>query len=257
MPTTLSNSYMVCFDNLSALNQEMSDLLCMAVTGGSLSKRALFTNNDEFIISLKRKVVITGILPVAKQSDLLDRSIIIELERVPDHLQVGEEVIRQRFEKDLPDILGICFQILSKALAIVDTLTFDRLPRMADFSRYGYAIAEAMGVEGQQFMDAYTHNQKMGVSVAIEANALAQAIVAFMQNRNEWQGKASDLLETLEHVCVNQHIDKSHHSFPKSASQLSQKVKLIKVDLEVKGIGVETVPVRGGYNLIQLKKIDG
>lgn len=44
---TLSNQYLICFDNIDSISKDISDLLCTAVTGGGYSKRKLYTDSEE------------------------------------------------------------------------------------------------------------------------------------------------------------------------------------------------------------------
>ena len=57
-------------------------LLCRAVTGSSFSKRALWTNDEDFYYNFKRNLGINGIDLAATKADLLDRSILMETERI-------------------------------------------------------------------------------------------------------------------------------------------------------------------------------
>lgn len=89
MPTSLedlaivlNNHYMPSFDNLERLSAAQSNMLCMAATGGAFSKRTLHSNSDETIHQFKKSIQLNGVNIVATKSDLLDRSIILELERI-------------------------------------------------------------------------------------------------------------------------------------------------------------------------------
>lgn len=48
------------------------------------------------------------------------------------------------FEKEKPYILGGIFDILSKAIGLYDTITVRKSHRLADFHKFGCAIAKAM-----------------------------------------------------------------------------------------------------------------
>ena len=78
----LAHNYVTFYDNISTIRDWVSDLLCRAVTGSGFSKRVLYTDDDDFIYSLKRCVGFNGINLGATKADLLDRGLIIQLERV-------------------------------------------------------------------------------------------------------------------------------------------------------------------------------
>lgn len=71
------------------------------------------------------------------EPDVLDRSIMIELERIRDENQLTEEEIFREFEQQLPQLWGYIFDTISKALIIKDTLNLEKLPRMSDFVVWG------------------------------------------------------------------------------------------------------------------------
>ena len=48
----LHNNYFTSLDNLSSLSRRVSDTLAVAVTGGSVSKRALYQNTNEIVLDL-------------------------------------------------------------------------------------------------------------------------------------------------------------------------------------------------------------
>lgn len=49
----LSNCYMPSFDNMTGISAEKSNLLCMASTGGAISKRKLYTDDENVNIEVK------------------------------------------------------------------------------------------------------------------------------------------------------------------------------------------------------------
>ena len=95
----------------------VSDLLCRAVTGSGFSKRVLYTDDDDFIYSLKRCVGFNGINLGATKADLLDRGLIIQLERVAKEKWRKIEDIWKEFEEIRPQLLGYILDILVKVLA--------------------------------------------------------------------------------------------------------------------------------------------
>jgi len=56
MNIQMYNRYQIVYDNLSYISKEVSDTLCKAITGSSNSKRILYTDLDEIILSIKRKL---------------------------------------------------------------------------------------------------------------------------------------------------------------------------------------------------------
>ena len=78
------SSYFVSLDNLSNLSSQMSDALCSLSTGAGVATRQLYTEFDVKAFKACWPIVINSIVDVATRSDLLDRTIIIPVERLAD-----------------------------------------------------------------------------------------------------------------------------------------------------------------------------
>lgn len=250
---TIANGYMPSFDNLDSLSSEKSDLLCTAATGGSFSKRALFTDDDEVLLSFKRCVVLNGINLVVTKPDLLDRSIILELERIAEDERKEERAVWAAFEADRPAIVGGALATLAQAMRIYPTIELDRLSRMADFTRWGYAIAEAMGYGGEAFLEAYAKNQGKSNEEAISAHPVASAVVALMASTPNWRGTVATLLSALEKVAETEKINTNVKVWPNAAHILSRRLKEVQSNLKQKGI---TFDIRhaGDAKTVTIKK---
>ncbi|MDU4853953.1 MAG: hypothetical protein E6X72_06105 [Clostridioides difficile] len=249
----LANNYMPCFDNLDTLSSDKSDLLCTASTGGGFSKRTLFTDDDETILSFKRCVGMNGINVVVTRADLLDRSIIEELERIDESERKEEKEIWKDFEADMPQIVGGALNTLSKAMSIYPNVKLNRLARMADFTRWGYAIAEALGIGGEAFLDAYFSNQNKSNEEAISSHPVASAIVALMKSTTNWNGTVAELLGTLERVAEIEKINTHVKVWPNAAHILSRRLKEVQSNLKQVGI---TFDIRhmGTAKVINIKR---
>jgi len=232
----LSNNYFPCFDNLDNITSEKSDMLCMAATGGGFSKRKLYTDEDETILYFKVPVSLNGINVVATRADLLDRSILLELDRIPAHERKEESELWDEFKEDLPKILGAIFNTISKAMSIYDDIKLDRMGRMAEFTRWGYAIAEAAGIGGEVFLDAYINNQNRANEEALESNPIALAMMKLMGEQNSWKGTITKLLWELNRVATRENIDTYSKLWAKEANVLSRRLKEVKSNLEQVGI---------------------
>jgi len=233
---SLANNYMPSFDNLDGITAAQSDLLCMTSTGGGFSKRTLFTDEDETLLELLRCVAMTGINVVVTRADLIDRSVIIELDRIPKEERKEERTIWEAFEKDKPLIVGGALQTLAEAMAIYPTLKLEELPRMADFTRWGYAISEVLGYGGQRFLEAYHQNRNQSNEEAISSHPVAASIVALMKNNHKWSGSVAALLTKLEMVADQEKINTHVKTFPKASHILSRRLKEVKSNLEEIGI---------------------
>ena len=235
----ISKNYVPCFDNIDTISNQVSDLLCIAVTGGGHTKRKLYTDDEEQVMFFQRFIVLNGINVVATRPDLLDRCILLELERIPPNERKEEKVLREEFDKDKPIILGAIFETLSKAMSIYDQVELNNLGRMADFTRWGYAIAEVLGIGGDKFLEAYLNNQNNANIEALESHPVGFAMYNFMEDKTVWSGSPTKLLSELEIVAGFEKIDTTNSNWAKTPNVLSRRLNEIKSNLLDLGIEFE------------------
>ncbi len=180
----LSHNYIAYYDNVSVIQDWISDLLCRAVTGSSFSKRALYTNDDDIYYNFKRIIGINGIDLAATKADLLDRSIITQTERIDKKDRLKIKKIWEKFNQLKPYVLGYIFDILAKVLRYKEEhgeIDFPNgLNRMADWEEYAEIISRCMGNPDGEFQRVYQENTGVQVDEAIESSHLSQTILEFM-----------------------------------------------------------------------------
>ncbi len=248
--TVLSNNHFVAFDNISSIKNEISNILCQAVTNGSLCKRKLFTDNEEVVINIRRVVALNGMALTVTQTDLIDRSLIINFKRITDEQRLTEAELNEKFTKLLPDILGAIFKIIKNALRLYSKVNLGSLPRMADFAKVGYCIAESMQVGmGEMFLNSYSQNNLHAIESAAENSPVISAVLELMSKQDEWSGTAAELLAVLRSTFPDSLVGSD---FPKSAQYLSQKLKTHTNDLRKLGVIVDKH--RGRQRVITLRK---
>ncbi|MCA3099730.1 MAG: hypothetical protein INH00_18315 [Rhodocyclaceae bacterium] len=85
------NSHMVSLENLSHLQPQYQDALCVLATGGGYSARTLYTNAEETIIELRKPIMVNGISVIVTAQDLLDRTVHIDLPTI-EHRETSGEI---------------------------------------------------------------------------------------------------------------------------------------------------------------------
>ncbi len=235
----LQQHWFLPFDNVSYINEEVSDTLCRAITGGGIQQRKLNTNAEDCIFTFRKCFAINGINNVATRSDLLDRAILIELSRIDDKDRRELSEVQNSFKVDLPYILGAIFDVLSKAISTYPTIKLEKLSRLADFTRWGYAIGEALGGKGQIFLEEYNRNIDTQNIEAINNDVVATLIIAFMKNKKEWKGRISELYNSLLNLTTTCGVSAHSKQIPKGANHLSRKLKALKSNLLIIGISFD------------------
>lgn len=237
---SLQKHWFLPFDNVSKISTEVSDALCRAVTGSEIQQRKLYTNGEDYVFKFQRCIAINGINNVVDRADLLDRSILIQLRRIPEEDRRELSEIREGFYKDLPDILGGVFDVLSKAVAIYPTLERKGLPRMADFAMWGRAISKALGDDEDAFLKEYAMNRRQHSFEAVQSDMAAAMTVAFMENKPTWEGRVSDLLVEIRKLAPNLGINPNAKEFPSQPNRLSRRLNALESNLRDAGISFST-----------------
>ena len=235
----LAHHWCVVFDNISHLSTNNSDALSKAVTGDGFSKRELYSDDDDVIYSFRRCIVINGINLVATKPDILERSILLELERVPEGKRRAEKEMLAGFEKDLPKILGGIFNVLQKAMQIEPTLELSSMPRMADFARWGCAISQALGYTQEKFLTAYQENINSQNDEVLLESLVAVLLQDFMDDKVSWHGTPTLLRNELIKVADAKDINvEDEQGFPRTSNTFGKQINELKTNLATKGLHI-------------------
>jgi energy-coupling factor transporter ATP-binding protein EcfA2 len=233
----LHHHWYVGFDNITALNTDISDIICRAVTGEGIFKRKLFSDSDDITYSYRRCIGLNGTSLMVTREDLLDRSLLFELERIEGKARLEERSIWPDFERNKAYILGSVFTILSRALSLVDKIQLDELPRMADFAKWGFAITEAIKEgTGKEFIDLYNLNINMQNEALLSSNPLLSAIYIVMSKQKSWHGSPTELYRLIQEISRKENINTRSNNWPKEPNQITKKLNELRSILVHYGI---------------------
>lgn len=241
---TLAHHAFLFFDNVSYISEVTSDILCKAVTGSGFPKRELYSDDEDVIYTFKRCLGINGINLVSTRPDLLERSLLLGLDRIDPRNRKQDKELNESLERDLPLILGGILDVLVKALQIHPKIKIENTPRMADFASWGCAISEALGDTAENFLKAYEANIANQTEVSINENIVASVLVSFMADKEEWRGSASKLLQELTHHGAPDQFDIREKYWPKSSAILMRRLNELAVNL--KAVGITFVSISSG-----------
>src|SRR5437879_13926043 len=93
--------------------------------------------------------------------------------------------------------MGALFDAVSAGLKNIDKVTFDRLPRMADFAKWVTACEPGLGWQAGTFIAAYQDNRATANESAIESSSIGLLILKLVEDRG-FNGTAKELKEALE-----------------------------------------------------------
>jgi DNA polymerase elongation subunit (family B) len=258
---------LLIYDNVDKIPEWFSDFLCQLVTGADLSKRKLYSDDEDFAYNFKRIAILNGLHVPLTKPDALDRSIMIHFERIPNRERKTESEIDAKFKEMLPHLLGKILDVLVRAMKIHPTVKLESTPRMADFSTWGVAIAQALaemdneqkqsrasGTSGaviadfakMQFLNAYSEIiERQNVDV-VEATSVGPVLLYwfneslpdqqdeagdFYRKNKHWEGTPGELLVQLNQVAERLGTEVKDKDWPKKPHNLMHVLKPIVPDL--------------------------
>jgi hypothetical protein len=231
------HAYVVMLDNQNTIPEWAADILCRLVTGEADSKRRLYTDDEDYIIELRRAVLLNGINVPTDRGDVLDRSLVVELERIPDAERKTEEDLWERFEEEHSKLLGVLFDILSKAIALKPSIKLSRRPRLADWGEYAATVYEVLGWGAETFLKDWDDVARTQNQATLDGSPVAQAIIKFMEDKEEYNATSSEMHSKLKVVAAQLGVDvERDKAWPKSARWLWRRIKEVLPLLVAAGI---------------------
>jgi hypothetical protein len=189
------------------------------------------------IIELRRAVILNGINVPTERGDVLDRSLVVELERIPDGDRNTEEQIWEHFAQEHPRLLGALFDILSKVIALKPSIKLSRRPRLADWGEYAASVYEVMGWGAETFLRDWDEVVKVQNQATLDGSPVAQAVIKFMEDREEYTATSSEMHSKLKVVAAQLGVDvERDKAWPKSARWLWRRIKEVLPLLVAAGI---------------------
>ena len=220
------HAYVVMLDNQNIIPEWAADTLCRLVTGEADSKRRLYTDDEDVLIELRRAAILNGINVPTERGDVLDRSLVVELERIPDAERRTEEELWEAFEREHPRLLGAAFDVLCKAIARKSSLRLSRRLRLADWGEYAAAVYEVMGWGPETFLKDWDEVVRVQNQATLDGSPVAQAVIKFMEGREEYTATSSEMHSKLKVVAAQLGVDVDRdRAWPKSARWLWRRIK--------------------------------
>lgn len=233
------NNYMVSLENLGSGREGLSaneqNTLCSISTGGSISERKKYTDNEESMKVVKNPIMLNGISSFVTAQDLIDRSVILELEAIQTINRIDDTDIKQAFIKDKPEVLGALLDLTANVFKILPSIKSNELPRMAGYGKIGLALERIMDWDNS-FLECYKNNQHESITEVLDSEPVMIVLRGFLSNRgNNWVGYWKDLLGFLKDEAPS-------HNFTLekiTPRGLSAKIKQNARVLKTVGIGVK------------------
>lgn len=211
-------------------------------TGGAFAKRQLHSDGEEHIINLTRPIAINGIGDIIRRQDLSDRSLVISMPVLAEHMRKDEATLWAEFEHDKPIILGAFLNALSVGLHNLPSVQLKTVPRMADFSRLAVAAEPAYSLGGRSFMETYSENREMAAETIVESSVLANVVLRFIKS-NAWRGTPKELLEQLSQLASE--TERASRQWPKLAATMKTQLDRLAPALRKQSVDVKHIRSNG------------
>src|SRR5215212_4544700 len=231
-----AHCYILVLDNQNYFPEWFQDTLCRLVTGESDSKRVLYTDEDDLIWSMMRAVVLNGINPPTDRSDVQDRTLPIELDRLPKEGRLPEDDFWMQFYLKQPELLGAIFTALSGALRERHNISLDEKPRLADWGLYAAALYKDQGWGVDQFVEDWETVEKNQQQGTLDGSIVAQVIISYMKTHDRVEQPAAKLHATLEDHAEDDFDLSRDKTWPKTGRTLWKRIREVTTLLEAHGI---------------------
>ena len=230
------NSWLVCFDNLSRLPEELADAACRLATGGGFGGRELYSDHDEAIFDATRPLIFNAIPDLGTaRPDFLDRALIVEFLGIKPENRRYEAQFWREFSERRPRILGALLDAAVVGLQNLPQVKLERPPRLADFALWVSACEEALGMQPGEAMAAWRANCAEARDLALEASPLYEPLAELA--REGFTGTVAELRGRLDSM-VSETMRRSVR-WPKAPNVLGNALRRMATNLRAAGIELQ------------------
>jgi hypothetical protein len=233
---TAVNGWLLAYDNITAIPDWLSDSLCRLVYGGGFSGRALFSNQERVTVQAQRPVILNGIEDFVRKSDLMDRTVTVHLPTITPKCRRAEDEFWSAFEAKHPLLLGAVLDAVAGGMRELPSVKLSRLPRMADFAKWGEAVGRGLGWAPGAFGATYEDNRMAATEVSLEGSIVARMVLELAYDRVEWEGTPTELFELMTDG-VGRGVARSS-AWPKSTRMFMNEVRRLAPQLRMLGVFV-------------------
>jgi len=240
------NNFLLVFDNLSGISPDMSDALCQLSTGGSLSKRKLYTDGDSVDYPLKNPIVLNSIFNILHRRDLRRRCVVIELKR-PTGIKSQKE-LDQIFRECAPHCYAYLVSCVQEALKnkVIDAPFLD----LADFCEWVAKAHPVFFLDGRSFVETLNTNREQTAVEILETNLVASFIVNKVEEEGIWITTPGELSQQIREQYPYE------KDIPLTPERMAREIKKIASDLEAVGVKVDTTQRSKSGRRMVFKKIE-
>jgi hypothetical protein len=238
------SNFIVALDNMSFLAEWLSDDLCVLSTGGGLSKRKHYSDDEEVVLDARRPIIANGIDEFVARGDLASRSIFLHLPLIQGNARMSEKDFWLAFSNLCPSIFCALIFAVIEGMRNIDSIVLPENPRMVDAWRFITAAEAMFGWPRGSCFAAFQRNQRKGNDVLLNSSPLYPFIrtiaeVGFM-------GTSQDLLAKIKLELQQNNVPYSEQRlFPNTPKALSDRLRRLAPALRLDGIEITFEKTQG------------
>lgn len=240
---TLQSNYLTCFDNVSAISWQVSDLLCRACTGGVQAKRKLFHDEKQVFLELHAAICFNGTSQNIVRSDLADRTIFLPLKRIRTEDMLSPVEMKKNWEERLPKFFGALVKTVQRVLKDNSPIETTSPFRLIDFYQIAVKTGRQLGYEEDEVQEAFLNNRRIANESVMAAASIMTVLEEYMkqaENGGEIEKTSTEFYRDLK-LYAMESCGMDSRSFPKNASYLTRLMEENRSNLEAAGIYFERV----------------
>jgi hypothetical protein len=238
-PTTL----ILAYDNIRSVPEWFSDLACTVSVGGAeVPVRTYYTTNDMTLIHTLNPFIFAGIKLPISESDIMRRSLILELPVRPPSSNSTPGKMKRLFEEQWPKLLGAVLGLIRGALDHIDDVSTDNWGSMPDFYRWSVAAARGQGWDEKEILELINMYSGKNYRTKERRHAtLLRFVQLLLQSRKKYShrydGLMGDLLRDLRALYVYTMRpevptdEELSTKFPKTPGELSKALSSLTEEL--------------------------
>ena len=219
------------FDNISYISSQISDMLCRACTGGRHKTRELYTTNNILVYPFnKMRILFTGISKTTiRAPDLASR--ILHYDVPPGQTDRSKNDLEREYFENRPYILHAVLNTISKAMKEYNARKdhYSSLPtrtRMADFERFGSAIAHVLG-DKDYSIRLYRDMMQESMSMMVADEPLIRLVEKVLDDSpdGEYSKPTATFFARIRELGdADDSIDTKGRGFPQSTAVMTRKI---------------------------------
>lgn len=168
------------FDNTSHVKGEASDHLARIATGGEMTLRSLYENDQPHITMLMRPILINGIMDGFTRGDLASRAISFELTAIPKDEKAAFSDLESQWEIYKPRFFASILKVATELLGS-DPAQYQKIEsnhRNIDLMRVISFVSQQIGIDGVAYVE---ESIKSLSRVVLAGNVITDALRATIE----------------------------------------------------------------------------